>query len=599
MEHIEIVEPKVEYLPQVKLFKLIELAGRVCYKSENKITETSAIKFVKMLCDRGHTSATEHGTVYFTIPDGLFSGPWYDIKYSPFSALCKYDSDLCFITTNFRVVLNAFNGDFEGAQDFVIKNAVEPTQHELRYTFRIICDRGVSHELVRHRTFSFSQECLSGDTVIHYTGLTIKELFERASTCYGKTHNKTIWLRSVDDKGQIVPNKMVQVWDKGTGEVYEVVTRTGYKIKATMNHRFLCRDGSYKTLSELSSGDFVAVNGRPFLISVSDERLIEMYETLSIGEIASLIGSPAASVDRRLRQLGVWQYRKNADNHPEKYNKGKTQEVLAASAHRFKEWYANGGEVWNKGLTEDNPSVKRQADALRAHHYSNKSGEENSNWHGGISKYREMKKDISYCELCGVELTKDEFPNVHHIDGNRNNNELRNLIKLCTKCHRMVHSNKFFEGVRVCYDEIVSISYVGVEPVYDIQMADPMNNFVANGFIVHNSTRYVNYNNRGFQFVQPSWWSENAQEDLRHSLFISACQNAANSYADLIRLGSTPQQARAVLPNATKTEVIVTGTSSQWDAFLQLRTAATAHPDMRVIANKIKQSLDILRQQKN
>jgi thymidylate synthase (FAD) len=88
---MKIVQAGYEILTDIDgltVLKHIERVGRVCYKSENKITEDSCIPFVKMLIDRGHEAMIEH----------------------------------------------------------------------YAFTVKFICDRGISHELVRHRLFSFAQE---------------------------------------------------------------------------------------------------------------------------------------------------------------------------------------------------------------------------------------------------------------------------------------------------------------------------------------------------------------------------------------------------------------------------------------------------------
>ena len=50
------------------MMRIVELAGRVCYKGENKITEDSAEKFVRSLISRGHLSPLEHGTIHLIVP---------------------------------------------------------------------------------------------------------------------------------------------------------------------------------------------------------------------------------------------------------------------------------------------------------------------------------------------------------------------------------------------------------------------------------------------------------------------------------------------------------------------------------------------------
>lgn len=164
---IELIDPSVEEIKQKDLLKHIELCGRVCYKSEDKITEDSAEKFVKNIVKRGHTSVTEHGTVYLSLPEFLNIIPDSDeeckvlnqIYWSPYSFREVGNSGELLITTNFRVILNSVNNDIDKAIDIVKKyKPLSIDRFIKRTTFRITCDRGVSHELVRHRVFSFSQE---------------------------------------------------------------------------------------------------------------------------------------------------------------------------------------------------------------------------------------------------------------------------------------------------------------------------------------------------------------------------------------------------------------------------------------------------------
>ncbi len=160
MGKVEVIKPSVSMIDSSNLtiLEAVEAAGRTCYKSEDKITEGSAEKFVRMLCERGHTAMLEHATIYFTWPQGIASSPQSDILYSRFSHV-EYDDDYAYVTTNLRVVFEACEKDYERTMRFIEQYAVESTEkHEKRHSFRIICDRGVTHELVRHRVFSFAQE---------------------------------------------------------------------------------------------------------------------------------------------------------------------------------------------------------------------------------------------------------------------------------------------------------------------------------------------------------------------------------------------------------------------------------------------------------
>ena len=103
------------------------------------------------------------------------------------------------------------------------------------------------------------------------------------------------------------------------------------------------------------------------------------------------------------------------------------------------------------------------------------------------------------------------------------------------------------------------------------------------------SQRYVNYKKNGcFQFIEPSAfdeWDERTQKD-----YLICLNTCAETYNKMIESGRTPQEARAVLPNSTKTEIVVTGNRFMWEHFLDLRfleSTGKVHPDMSVIAKKI------------
>lgn len=143
------------------VYKQIERVGRVCYKSEDKITEDSAKPFVDRMIKSGHGAMLEHGTVYLkfswnggtcelcnqALPCKLLDKYCIN-KYS----IVNYNGNDIYITTNFRVLVE--NGWLDDLQYIC-----EPTEfHEKRVTVHFVCDRGVSHEFVRHRVMSFAQE---------------------------------------------------------------------------------------------------------------------------------------------------------------------------------------------------------------------------------------------------------------------------------------------------------------------------------------------------------------------------------------------------------------------------------------------------------
>lgn len=167
---MKLIKPSYEILEQGHslndMYKQIEKVGRTCYKSEDKITNESAKPFVDRMISSKHYAMLEHGTIYLDCPQHVFT-KYIDNPYSK----CEYtkshiemDEEYCsslyytdkqeyfFVTTNMRVLVeNSWLDD--------LQYLCEPTEfHERRICVKFTCDRGVSHEFVRHRVFSFAQE---------------------------------------------------------------------------------------------------------------------------------------------------------------------------------------------------------------------------------------------------------------------------------------------------------------------------------------------------------------------------------------------------------------------------------------------------------
>lgn len=158
---MKLIESKAEYIPQEKglkgIYKQIELAGRTCYKSEDKITEDSAKGFVERMIKSNHTAMLEQGTVYVKAQSDIEDTNFWIVANSPYAKVVDDDiSNITYITTNLRAIIELFPTTWHG---FLSTYMCEPTEHhEKRYTMKFTTDRGVSHELVRHRVFSFAQE---------------------------------------------------------------------------------------------------------------------------------------------------------------------------------------------------------------------------------------------------------------------------------------------------------------------------------------------------------------------------------------------------------------------------------------------------------
>lgn len=181
---MKLVQSNAELIQETNPYKLVELVGRTCYKSEDKITDDSYIKFVQNLIARKHYAMLEHGRVTFVVRDldpyllvgvpGVHiardSGymnckayvisvslshlynekwtwlrPWFDVMRKIAEDVYLYGNSSSYRFGNVTMIDCNYS---ESYVDEVVLSA--PNEFKYR-TIKFVCDRGVSHELVRHR----------------------------------------------------------------------------------------------------------------------------------------------------------------------------------------------------------------------------------------------------------------------------------------------------------------------------------------------------------------------------------------------------------------------------------------------------------------
>ena len=152
---------EIKQAPGIRgIYQHIEKCGRTCYKSEDKITEDSAMKFFQSLVNRKHFAMLEHGTVYFKFP--FF--PNYGVQEaiskvenSNYSFTKVGEDGYIYITTNMRVLMEKVPNMVDSLlYDYALEEA--SNKHIKKYTAKFTISRGIANEFVRHRVFSFAQE---------------------------------------------------------------------------------------------------------------------------------------------------------------------------------------------------------------------------------------------------------------------------------------------------------------------------------------------------------------------------------------------------------------------------------------------------------
>ena len=99
------------------------------------------------------------------------------------------------------------------------------------------------------------------------------------------------------------------------------------------------------------------------------------------------------------------------------------------------------------------------------------------------------------------------------------------------------------------------------------------------------STRYCNYSDSKFgselTLVKPFYWKEDSDQ---YTVWLNTMKVIEEAYNKLVATGAKPEEARSILPNSLKTEIVVTMNLREWRHFFKLRTSSAAHPQMREVS---------------
>ncbi len=136
-----------------------------------------------------------------------------------------------------------------------------------------------------------------------------------------------------------------------------------------------------------------------------------------------------------------------------------------------------------------------------------------------------------------------------------------------------------------------------------IEFGDIIVRFITNRGVTHElvrhrmcsfaqeSTRYVRYDGN-MEFIEPVWWEKSSDE--QKELWKKAMADAETHYLTLLETGWKPQQAREVLPNSLKTEIVVKANIREWRHIFDLRCSSGAHPQIRELMIPLRDEMKTL-----
>lgn len=177
-------------------------------------------------------------------------------------------------------------------------------------------------------------------------------------------------------------------------------------------------------------------------------------------------------------------------------------------------------------------------------------------------------------------------------------------LKLIEQCGRVCYKsepNISYSSTNSFIRNLIKNGHESVIEHYSITVKFITNRGISHELVRHRiasysqeSTRYCNYTKDRFRneltFISPSFFNVKGMEKEKN-MWIKTNSLIEKNYINMIRFGATAQEARDILPNCIKTEIIVTANLREWRHILKLRTSPKAHPQMVELMTPLKEWL--------
>ncbi|MBI3660747.1 FAD-dependent thymidylate synthase, partial [Candidatus Acetothermia bacterium] len=522
-----------------------------------------------------------------------------------------------------------------------------PFEHAV-FKFHVKCPIIVTRQWFRHRI-----SCITGDTQLwfDFPGLWTGERKHRVykmtvGEFYRKWHEgahpiphwrdrevqihipvrrrlQQMQLRCVNEQTQeIETTQVTDVVQSGEKDVFQITLADGKMIKTSREHRFYTTEG-WQTLEQMiglelkSSGlasmskeAVVYTNGEPIWQSASWLRN-QRARGASVTELAQ-------SAECSYHTIRKWLKKHDLQFNPE--------ETRFAGKHI----------PWNKGKTYQLQPRTFSAEHLTAIRKA-RSGPSSNFWKGGVTPRKDMvflnrwrsriyARDDYTCRLCQRRGGKLHAHHVVPVWADPSLAcDLNNIVTLCVDCHRQVN------GCELEYAEqltgapipqviraakpprashrfvakpvkVVKVEYLGKEITYDLVVSGPHHNYIANGFVVHNSYNEISgrYTEYADEFYVPeklrtqaktnkqaSQFTEITNEKMLIGLIEQAYTDVYAIYKQLLEAGIARELARTILPQGLYTQFYWTVNARALMHFISLRADSAAQWEIRQYAEKL------------
>lgn len=201
-----------------------------------------------------------------------------------------------------------------------------------------------------------------------------------------------------------------------------------------------------------------------------------------------------------------------------------------------------------------------------------------------------------------MKVIKPSFEILEEVNGEEILKKIETIGRVCYKSEANItadSSHKFVANIiKSGHESVIEHEKISVRIICDRGVTHEIVRHRMASYS-QESTRYCNYSNEKFgkelTLIKPIFWAEGSEE---YQLWLEAMQKIEDTYNLLIEKGAKAQEARSILPNSLKTEIVVTMNLREWRHFFKLRTSKRAHPQMREVAcailDKFKQIIPVI-----
>lgn len=187
-----------------------------------------------------------------------------------------------------------------------------------------------------------------------------------------------------------------------------------------------------------------------------------------------------------------------------------------------------------------------------------------------------------------MNIIKPSFQIIENIDGMEMLRKIEEIGRVCYKSEDKITESsaiKFVSNIlKSGHESVIEHEKISVRIICDRGVTHEIVRHRIASYS-QESTRYCNYYQDKFgselTLIKPLFWEESSEE---YKIWYDSMQSIESAYNELIAIGAKPQEARSILPNSLKTEIVVSMNLREWRHFFKLRTSTKAHPQMREIA---------------